>query len=87
MSRVVFHIGEDGRQQVFADSDVEVIFVDENCPRDRVYRASPDAIPNAMIGGTIGHAGDGTPMDIRAKVFSAEMDGKPHLSVIEGGNP
>lgn len=84
-ARVVIHIDENGSQRVFSDGDVEVFFVDEGCPRDRVYRASPNPVPDGMIYGCIGHMDDGTPMDLRAKVFAAELSGASHLSLVDGG--
>lgn len=62
--RVVIHTpqGVDFRSYVMFGDDVEVYAVDENIPKDRVYRMSPNSLASELdevIGdGPIGHAGD-----------------------------
>lgn len=51
MPRIVIYRDEDGAMTVLADRGVDVYYVDERAPSDRIYRASPDPIPGNFLDG------------------------------------
>lgn len=83
--RVVVHFDETGFIRTYADDGAEIYWVDERCPNDRVYRATPDAIPDDMLGGSIGFAGDRSASEIKAVKLVKELKGEEPFPVIDGG--
>ena len=89
---VVLHIAEDGSYdlKVWGDDSVQVLWVDERSPNDRVYcqtHREPDAADlKALIGDSpIGHGGDGK-LDVgqvqAIRAMAWRMDGN-RLGVLE----
>ena len=60
MPRAVIHYDEIGMVKYLADEGVELFVVDERAPDDRVYRTSPDPIPDGILEGPAGYRGDGS---------------------------
>lgn len=80
--RVVLHYDESGWVTVYADEGVTVISVCDHAPEDRLYRMSPEAIPEGMLDGDIGHREDGSPASVRAQAALAEIESRPHLRAV-----
>ncbi|WP_162784721.1 hypothetical protein [Paracoccus suum] len=72
--RVAINVNIGGDFEVFADEGVEVICVCDFAEDDRLYRASPRPIPEGMLDGPIGHAGDGSRAERLAHAVSKELD-------------
>lgn len=76
---ITYHVASDSRFRLF--------IVDERAPHDRVYewtmRASGEEVAAILGDDPIGSNQDERHAAIKALV-EARMDGKPHLSVIEG---
>lgn len=89
-SRVVIRFDEGGGFAVYADDGVEVFTVCDFTPEDRVYRMSPEPVPEGMIGDGVGHKDDGSPASVRAQAALAKIEGRPHLAAVhaaqEGDN-
>lgn len=81
--RVMIHSDEDGMIFVYADTDVEVYWVDERTPEDRIYRMDPGLIPEGALTGDVGHKNDGSAASIKAVRLGRAMDGLPGLEVIK----
>ena len=81
-NRVVIYRSEDGMQTVFSDAGIEVYWVDETAPNDRIYQMNPDPIPTNLISGTIGHAKDGSAAMIKAERFARSISGRQPFDVI-----
>jgi len=86
--RIAIHIGQDGAQHIFveADADVQVLFIDERAPHDRVYEMTKRheaSVFEALIGDDpIGSRFDARHKAVEARVL-AHMDGKRyHLTVV-----
>ena len=61
--RVALVYDEAGNVEVYADKGVTIISVCDHTPGDRLYRLTPAPIPDGMLDGHIGHAGDETQAD------------------------
>lgn len=61
--RVALVYDENGNVELYADPGVTVISVCDHTPGDRLYRVSPQPIPEGMLAGPIGYAGDETRAD------------------------
>lgn len=61
--RVALVYDEAGNVEVYADKGVTIISVCDHTPGDRLYRLNPAPIPDGMLDGHIGHAGDETRAD------------------------
>ena len=72
--RIVIHYDEAGEMSVHADAGIDVFYVDENVPRDRIYRANPEPIPDDMLTGPIGHRADGSPAAYAAHIAAEEIE-------------
>lgn len=81
---VVFYTDEHGNISSYANGDVEVLWVSDLTPGDRIYRADPDPIPKGMIDGPIGSSFDGSPAMIRLERGIKEAFGESPLTVVEG---
>ena len=81
--RVVFHIDETGGVQVYQDEGVDVFCVSELAPNDRVYRYSPDPIPDEMLDGEVGHYADGSAAHARVTRAVKEAYGIPLLEEVK----
>lgn len=81
---------ENGDASIFLHGNVKVLWVDEANPKDRVYemksQSSLEEINGILGDSKIGHYGDGSPADIRAKKFEKELDGESHLSIVKDEN-
>jgi hypothetical protein len=80
MTRVAIRFDQHGNVDFFSDGgEVDVLVIDERCPRDRVYlhgsHAQADGMIDALIGSDrIGELGD---MPVTEDAIRAMMDGKP----------
>lgn len=61
--RVALVYDEAGNVEVYADKGVTIISVCDHAPEDRLYRLAPAPIPDGLLDGYIGHAGDETRAD------------------------
>lgn len=94
--RVIIRWMPDGAMQLYTDShNIDVISIDENCPRDRVFRftscltrCSPSEI-DAIIGTDDFHvAGDMPEVEQAARTrLNIGPSGKPTLTVIANPTP
>jgi hypothetical protein len=91
-TRVVVQIDERGDQFYYADGDVDLLVIDERCPRDRVFASSNHQVPPAVIDELIGNDrigrwGDmpGTEAAILA-YLNGEPAPKPKLTLVETNN-
>lgn len=79
---ITYHVASDARFRLF--------IVDERAPHDRVYewtqRATADEVGAILGGDPIGSSQDERHAAIKAKIEAA-LDGRPHLSVVEGQPP
>lgn len=80
---VVLHIDALGNVEVFADGEVDVIWVSDLAPNDRCYRATPEPIPAGLIDEEVGHQGDGSPAAAKLSKFIKEAYGLPAFEVIK----
>ena len=80
---VAIHIDEAGGVQVYADGEVDVIWVSDLTPDDRCYRATPEPIPAGLIDGDIGHQGDRSPAAAKLSKFVKEAYGLPAFEVVK----
>ena len=90
--RVVVWTDIHGNMEVMSDGgEVEILIIEDKCPRDRVYRLSnhpkPAGVIDALIGeGRIGVLGDmpGTEDAVRAYMGGLPKP-KPNLKLVEEG--
>ena len=82
-NKVVFHIGENGDVAIYADGDVNVYWVSELTPNDRIYQGSPDPIPDGMLDGHIGHKNDDSPAAKKLSRLVREANGLPVFDVVK----
>ena len=80
--RAVIHWRNDGSFAVYADDGVEVISVSDFAPDDRLYRMSPDPIPDDLLDGPVGHIGDGSAAEVKAIRVIKELHGESHLQEV-----
>jgi len=89
MPRVVIHWDENGWPNYMADGEVDLIFIDERVPRDRVYRYSGHRVDYRKIDELIGQSRIGTLGDMpgaEAAVLAhvnGEPDPRPKLKVVQ----
>jgi hypothetical protein len=80
MTRVVYHLREDGTWQMLADGPVTILVIDERVPRDRVYQMSEkvicshEAIDRLIGDSRIGKLGDMPGAEAAVRAF---LDGEP----------
>ena len=83
---VILRIDEAGNHCAFFTGDVDVFWVDESCPKDRVFKSSnqvePDEIKRLLGNDTVGFTGDGSAASIRAKRAEAFMNSERFLNVV-----
>lgn len=89
MPRVVIRFDERGEMNVVSDGgEVDLLFIDERCPRDRVYlhgsHSVPDGVIDALIDGCrIGRLGDMPGAEAAVRAFrDGEPAPKPALQVV-----
>ena len=90
MPRVVVRYDEYGNADYYSDGgDIDLLIIDERCPRDRVYlhgsHAAADGVIDALINGDrIGRLGDmpGTEAEIRA-LLSGLPAPKPLIHLVK----
>jgi hypothetical protein len=78
--RVVVHMDEHGNFSILSDrGEVEVLTIDEACPRDRVYLYTSHAKPSGFIDDLIGNDRIGQLGDMPGTedAIRAHMEGKP----------
>lgn len=79
--RVVIYYDKDGWPTIYADAGTDVYSVDERVPADRIYRNSPQQIPDGMLDGPVGYLGDKSAAEVRAHRAAAYIEGRPHLTL------
>lgn len=72
--RVAVVYDEDGNVTIYADPRVTVISVCDHTPQDRLYRLTTPPIPDGMLDGSIGFAGDESVADRKARAALDELD-------------
>jgi len=82
---VVLHTDETGNVTVYADKGVRVVWCSELSPNDRLYLADPAPIPDGLLDGALGFAGDRSPPAARASRAIREAYGLPILDVVPDG--
>lgn len=84
--KVVIEIDTNGNHSVAFCGDVDVYWIDENCPSDRVFKSSNKVdekiVATALGEAVIGFTGDGSAADARVKKVEAQIEGRPHLEVV-----
>ena len=81
--RVVLHIEEIGdAPAIYSDDGVEVYSVFEPTQGDRIYRFTRDPIPEELLDGDVGFAGDGSAAEARAHRAVNNINGQSHLRAI-----
>ena len=87
MSRVIIHIDLEGNVTTMHGDGVEVLWVDERCPSDRVYRsrgADTEAELDAVLADSpVGHADDGKLNAARNHYLASLAHGRSHLTVVD----
>lgn len=81
--KVVLYAAENGNVTVYFDEGVQVFWVDDRAPQDRVYEMSQRDVPDGLVDGPVGRAGDGSPAEARAFRAVAEHCGERHLKPVK----
>lgn len=83
--RVVLHYRHaDDMATVYADDGIEVLWVCDYAPDDRIFRMKPGAIPDGLLDGPIGYTGDGSAAEIKTAKAIREINGLPAFDVVDG---
>ena len=82
---IVYNEAED-IPRIYADEGVVVYSVCEFAKDDRIYRLSPNPIPDQMLQGPIGHKDDGSAATTRIRRYLGDLRGESPFKVIEGGS-